>query len=87
MAYIYFEPYRQYKLTAESVHPDLRKELESSTLGIQIIRSNFDKAWMILQQIYARLFKNKYSSVQDKESIEILKQVLIKFRFIANYHR
>jgi hypothetical protein len=84
MRYIYLEPYRQYKLTVESVKPDLRKELEKAALRSQIIQSNFDEAWMTVQRIHVRLFKNKYSSGQDKESIERLRQVLIRFRFRAN---
>lgn len=84
MTFIYFEPFRQYKLTVEAVHSSLRKELENSRLSIQIIRSNFNDAWMIVQRIHARLFNNKYSSGEDKESIERLRQVLIEFRFRAN---
>lgn len=84
MAYIYFEPYRQYKLVVASVTSNLRQELESSTLRIQLIRSNFDDAWMIVQRIHARLFKNKNSSIQDRENIGKLRQILIEFRFRTN---
>lgn len=81
MAYFYFEPFRQYKLTLLSVTSSLRQELETSNLRIQIIRSNFDDAWMTVQRIHARLFKNKNSSIQDRESIGKLRQILIEFRF------
>lgn len=84
MAYIYFEPYRQYKLVVASVTSNLRQELENSTLRIQLIRSNFDDAWMLVQRIHVRLFKDKYSAEQDKKSIGKLRQVLIEFRFRAN---
>ena len=84
MAYFYFEPFRQYKLTLLSVTSSLRQELETSNLRIQIIRSNFDDAWMLVQHIHARLFKDKYSAEQDKKSIGKLRQVLIEFRFRAN---
>lgn len=84
MAYFYFEPYRQYKLTVLSVTLSLRQELEDSNLRFQIIRSNFDDAWMIVQRIHARLFKNKNASIQDRENIGKLRQVLIEFRFRAN---
>jgi len=87
MTFIYFEPFRQYKLTVEAVHSSLRQELENSRLSIQIIRSNFDDAWMIVQRIHARLFKNKYSSELDRECIGKLRQVLIEFRFRANLKR
>jgi hypothetical protein len=84
MAYIYFEPYRQYKLAVASVTSSLRQELESSNLRYQIIRSNFDDAWMIVQLIHSRLFKNKNASIQDRENIGKLRQILIEFRFRAN---
>ena len=84
MAYFYFEPYRQYKLVVSSVTTSLRQELENSTLRIQIIRSNFDDAWMIVQRIHSRLFKNKNASIQDREKIGKLRQIVIEFRFRAN---
>ena len=84
MAYIYFEPYRQYKLAVASVTLNLRHELERSTLRLLLIRSNFDDAWMIVQRIHARLFKNKHSSESDRKSIGQLRQVLIEFRYRAN---
>lgn len=87
MTFIYFEPFRQYKLTVEAVHSSLRQELEDSRLSIQIISSNFDDAWMIVQRIHDRLFKNKYSSELDRECIGKLRQVLIEFRFRANLKR